>query len=380
MIGWVTLDVGDQALIYDLHGRARIEEGPKRLFLFREKFTELSRLSANQNEFLKVKYIDGKVDHIPGPCSMFRDPSKHTSIDKMQGIPLDANELLVVYSKNEKTKEVMRYLKDGPTIYIPKANEWLHTFNWHGTNPDNKTQKIPGLLKFNKLQVIPDQFYYNVDEVRTADDALMRIKLMIFYELKDIPRMLANTQDPIADFINCVSADVIAFASKYTYMEFIDKSSDLNNLSNYSNLLECCKRIGYEITKVVFRGYFASKMLQDMHDNAMKERTKLKIMSETVEQEEHLTDMKLKNETERAEQERAMEIDKLTHTQKLEKKLIVHTSHEFKTSPEAFQTENELQTPDIRNFISTHPKTDHHMPLTLTIVIVESGSRLEGHE
>ena len=29
-----------------------------------------------------------------------------------------------------------------------------------------------------------------VEEVRTADDALMRVKLMIFYEVKDIDRMV----------------------------------------------------------------------------------------------------------------------------------------------------------------------------------------------
>ena len=37
---------------------------------------------------------------------------------------------------------------------------------WHGTDPTNKTRKIPGALKFVKLRVIPDQFYYNSDDVR----------------------------------------------------------------------------------------------------------------------------------------------------------------------------------------------------------------------
>ena len=35
-------------------------------------------------------------------------------------------------------------------------------------------------------------FYYQVDEVRTADDALIRVKLMIFYELKDIELMVSE--------------------------------------------------------------------------------------------------------------------------------------------------------------------------------------------
>lgn len=100
---------------------------------------------------------------------------------------------------------------------------------------------------------------------------------MLFYEIKDVERMLATTQDPIADFINCVQADVIAFASQLSYLEFIEKASKLNELNNYPQLTGCAKRMGYEVSKVVFRGYFASEKLQKMHDNAIEKRTQLKI-------------------------------------------------------------------------------------------------------
>ena len=29
--------------------------------------------------------------------------------------------------------------------------EWTHEFEWHGTDPENKTKKIPRALKFTKL-------------------------------------------------------------------------------------------------------------------------------------------------------------------------------------------------------------------------------------
>ena len=44
----------------------------------------------------------------------------------------------------------------------------LHEFVWHGTDPTNKTRKIPGALKFIKLRVIPDQFYYNIEDVSVS--------------------------------------------------------------------------------------------------------------------------------------------------------------------------------------------------------------------
>lgn len=60
-------------------------------------------------------------------------------------------------------------------------------------------------------------------------------------------------------------------------MEFIEKAEQLNDLSSYPQLVERCKLIGAEISKVVFRGYFASPKLQQMHDDAIEARTQLKM-------------------------------------------------------------------------------------------------------
>ena len=69
--------------------------------------------------------------------------------------------------------------------------------------------------------------------MRTADDALIRVKLMMFYELKSIEKMLESTRDPFADFINCLCSDVVAFCARLTYLEFINKAGELNALKNY---------------------------------------------------------------------------------------------------------------------------------------------------
>ena len=60
-------------------------------------------------------------------------------------------------------------------------------------------------------------------------------------------------------------------------MDFIDKSSQLNELQTYRRLVERASKIGYDITKVVFRGYLASPKLQQMHDSSINTRTKLKL-------------------------------------------------------------------------------------------------------
>lgn len=39
-------------------------------------------------------------------------------------------------------------------------------------------------------------------EVRTNDDAVVTVKMMVFYEISDIELLLDSTSDPIADIIN----------------------------------------------------------------------------------------------------------------------------------------------------------------------------------
>jgi hypothetical protein len=125
--------------------------------------------------------------------------------------------------------------------------------------------------------------------------------------------MLDSTHDPIGDFANAVSADVIKFTSEITFEEFVKKSGELNNVSAFPVLLERANRIGYRIDKIVFRGYQASSQLQAMHDAAIKGRTKLQLDTRTAEQEQFLENMKLNNKLDRSAKECEMESSKRQH-------------------------------------------------------------------
>ncbi|XP_076435615.1 uncharacterized protein LOC143275420 [Babylonia areolata] len=324
-VGWRTLDVGEKALVYSHEGHARIEEGPKRLFLWRETYKPLHRVAATQTDYLQIVYKDGKKEHRKGPCVEFINPVVHKSIKKCDLESLDANEALVVYSSSEKSEKASRRIEYGPTLFMLKPNEWLHRFVWHGTDPNNKTRFIPKQNKFTNLRIIPDQFYYNVDEIRTSDDALIRVKLMMFYELNNLELMLDSTVDPMADFINCLCADVVAYAAKKTYLEFIEQVGELNDLKSFPRLVERCRDIGYSVTKVVFRGYHAHDKLQRMHDSAITQRTELKLSYEKEEQEQALVDAKLNADISRMEQEQKIEREALQNKHEMEKSKLIHT-------------------------------------------------------
>jgi hypothetical protein len=178
---------------------------------------------------------------------------------------------------------------------------------------------VKDALKFTKLRVCPEQTYFDVEGVRTKDDALVTVKVMIFYRLKDIDLLLKETHDPTADFINSVSSDVIEFVAGKSFEGFKAATEQLNNLSAYQQLTSRAKGIGFEVTKVVFRGYGAPQRLQKMHDDAIERRTKLALEREIEDQEQQLMDMKLEHEEERLRKRRQMEMETKEHERKLQR-------------------------------------------------------------
>jgi hypothetical protein len=322
MIKLQTIRHGERVAVWNARGEIRFVAGPKRLFLFRERVERLQRYSAESHQYLAVRFLDGRVEHLRGPADLWFNPVEHEAITVEDAVPIDAHEALVVYQR-QKNEVVARRVLKGPAQYVPQPDEWLHEFRWHGADPKNANRKIPRALQFTRLRVIPDQMYFDVCDVRTADDALLVVKLMVFFELDDIERMLDQTHDPIADFINALSADVIDFAAGRSFERFKEDTSQLNDLQRYSNLLTRAARIGYRINKVVYRGYVASDKLQAMHDSAIEARTALKLEAETERQAQELADLKLAREAERETQRRQMQRAQTEHELQLK-----HLQHE----------------------------------------------------
>jgi hypothetical protein len=205
----------------------------------------------------------------------------------------------------------------GPAQFVPASGEWLHQFSWHGADPRRPERKIPRALQFERLRVIPDQMYLQVEAVRTSDDALITVDFMLFFELSDIDTMLDQTHDPIADLVNALTADVIEFAAARTFEGFKEATDHLNQLETFTQLAGRAVRIGYRIGKVVYRGYHASQQLQAMHDHAIEARTGLRLESETEEQAQTLADLKLTRERDRTQVRQAMEQESAAHAARL---------------------------------------------------------------
>ena len=375
-----TVKEGECAAVWLYNGTRKVVEGPQRIRLFFSHVRFLDRHVADANQYLAVQYRDGRKEHRRGPSATFMDPCIHISIQTYDAFKLSANEVLIVYRELQAEQQtaqplvkgepmamaaatngkaaaakaattttkaagkspdkevavaacgvpgsVQRRLVCGPAVFIPAANEWIHEFSWHGsvserTGKGSKTgspgdEKVPHALQFSKLRCMPDQMYVSVKGVRTTDDAQITVHLMIFYELKRVEQMLDATNDPIGDFINATSADVMTFGASNTYESLLQKTTQLSEVEAFPILASRMQQTGFELLKIVYRGYSASDTLQSMHDQAIAKRTKLKLDADTraMEQQQMHLDLQCKQERSKAE----MDLEAAQHRHKAELK------------------------------------------------------------
>jgi len=333
LFGYKTIDDGEQALIRNHEGSAKLVKGPARVTLWRSTVQKLTPYFAADGQYLEVNHKNGPRECVMGPAQMFLNPVEIASIIVREAVLVSANEALVVYRSNKMGQNTIsskisdddlkggieRTILYGPLRYIPKPGEWFHEFCWHGEDPTNKTRKLKGALKFTLLRTIADQFYYNVHEVRTKDDTMITVKLMVFFQLVDINKMLDNTHDPIGDFINACCSDTIQYCSGLTYEEFVDNTSKMNDINTFQQLTIRAELIGYKVSKVVFRGFHSSDALQSMHDKAIHERTRLRLEADTEEHRQKTLDLQLAKEEERSVRERELEKEREEHKRMMER-------------------------------------------------------------
>lgn len=262
---------------------------------------------------------------------------RHSKVTVQRAVEVGSHEVLVVYRETSAAtiegQKVERSLIYGPTLYMPTGLEWLHRFQWHGTDPstlDSSIQrKLPNGLSFTKLRLSPDQLFYDVPDVRTRDDALLTLRLMLFVQLMDVERMLDSTHDPVSEFMNAAAADLVDFVGSRSFEDFKKDANELNGLSSYPNLSACAVRVGFHLSKILFRGYSATSRIQQMHDEAIHRRTELQLQKETQQQEHDLKDFKIDRDSRRAE--RIADL-KLKHAQERQVMELESVEHDLKLS------------------------------------------------
>jgi hypothetical protein len=136
---------------------------------------------------------------------------------------------------------------------------------------------------------------------------------MLFYELEGIETMLDGTNDLIGDMCNAASADVMTHAAALSYEQFLSRSSELSSVEAFPILRARMAQVGTALLKVVYRGYSASAQLQEMHDEAITRRTRIRLESDQAREEQEKCSMQLRCRQERSQQELALEAAEMRH-------------------------------------------------------------------
>jgi hypothetical protein len=309
------VEEGQRVLMRRPNGTMKILIGPLKVYHGRNVFRPMQHYVAHPGEFLIARYRDGRQEHIPGPTELWFDPRVHQEITREDALQIAAREAVVVYSRPEEgSAEISRRIVHGPALFVPEPGEWLHTFSWHGSKGGSQgIEKTAHSLTFQKLWLMPDQMYHDIRDVRTADDAVLTIRLMIFFELLDIEKMLETTHDPIGDFVNAATSDVVGFTGQHDFESFKHNTNLLNELEAYKQLTGRANQCGYRINKVVYRGYGAPESLQQMHNQAIEARTRLQLERANEQQAQDLENYKLDCQLTRASKRRSEQTAEVEH-------------------------------------------------------------------
>jgi len=143
------------------------------------------------------------------------------------------------------------------------------------------------------------------------------------------------------------------FFCKISFEEFLKVgASKLNNSETYKELSNRSKRNGYKIESVIFNGYSSSKELQEIQDNAIEQRTKLRLNAEIDEQRNKLIDLKLKSDSERLNLENDLNRLRFEFQQKL-----AEMNASFQMAKNKMANEYDLKLKEEENNLAYEKKT-----------------------
>jgi len=125
------------------------------------------------------------------------------------------------------------------------------------------------------------------------------------------------THDPITDFVNAMTADIIDFTAKKTFDEFKSSTSKLNEMGTFQQTIGKAEMIGYTIERVVFRGFVANVHIQKMIEAGIENSTKLKVKEAEEQQNQKMQDYLLQKDEERITRKQSLEEVQQAHARGL---------------------------------------------------------------
>lgn len=291
--------VGDKVVVWDQHGEEKSYDGPAAVNVHPDAnifCCPRTVLDADQKVLVTDK--EGCEQIFSGPCVFHAGPRDR--IREFRLVRLASNEAVCLVKQDGVREIVLGSVQ--PRLFLD-PREKLYRFVLTGGGDADGLGKQPGALKFEMLRLQPSQAYFAFP-VRTSDNAVLILKLMVFMEVKH-PDLFILRDDPFAVMFNFIMAEATALVGTLSFDAFKDQpghrlqkhfgtaaSSDKPPLNFLSD------QYGLDVSKVVLRGWEAEdRQVQQILDQAAAAQTQ-----RDVERAEHALKLEqLENEREQLE-------------------------------------------------------------------------------
>jgi len=350
-----TIKRGEKCMIWRLNGTCKSVEGPKLVRLWFSTIRFCTQFSASERQFLIVDFKDGHTEYLPGPTTLFFDHLKHKQIIVKNALTVNRGEAVTVIhfenNKNDKSgsNKLIETVKEGPLLFFPTINQTLKKFSFDdemkvlskkkvARNRNQRLSSIDASDMYNQDEVIISLLERNnkLDHVFTSNDGYkFTVKLSLTWKIKDVAKMLQNTQNPLNLLKNSLISDLTKYSHLKKYEDLIHSSSNLNisafsskqNKTNnkvgvtsndvYPSLLQLAKNIGVEICNIAFQGSQVDVNYKAKCDAMHDEKKRKKDQLEQDNAQERREDFKLSMALARADKQTKKEYADMKHRQKL---------------------------------------------------------------
>lgn len=233
-----------KALVWGLFGGEKEMVGPARVPRWKSVRMFYHRV-INDGERGMLFDQEGNHKEVIGPSVI--DVHPDGEYEESEQLLLSETEAVVII-RRDGTRDIIQG-DETPEVYVSTFEE-LYRFIWTGRTEE----KEPGGLMFDKLQLQDTQSYYAFP-VRTKDNSVITLRLMIYWRVGDIEKIVQKSSDPLGAMFNKIKAEITATTADINFDDFKDDAMNLIREHDLfkGNGLAFFEGYGIEIQQVVLR-------------------------------------------------------------------------------------------------------------------------------
>lgn len=274
VFGKRTVKDGEAMVVWNRSGVARQVTGPKLEYLYCSSIRFLNQYIAGPEEYLVVTKVDGRVEHVPGPTSLYENPTIHRSVVVRSAILLNSSaECVVIYRQLPpaliKTEEgyvasaiggqqIDRLFMQGPTVIFPGVGDTVQNFTWSGPLVGSER------LNFQVLNTAMRQVKVKGSVAFRGENKIKgHASLLLSMEIVDVAKMVDKSKNVMADLYSALELDLNRIS--LLAIETIQEACDLEVfglLDSFPQLTSRAHELGVNVDSVQYSGFTPDENLR----------------------------------------------------------------------------------------------------------------------